>query len=59
VARTGEIRDGYSTFVGKLLGKRPLGRPRKNDADLREVFSEIRDGQTWFKIVNNSGLRYV
>jgi hypothetical protein len=26
--RTGEMRNGYSTFIAKPEGKRPLGRPR-------------------------------
>jgi hypothetical protein len=29
VARIGEKRDGYRIFMGKLEGKRPLGRPRR------------------------------
>jgi len=29
VARTGERRGAYRVLVGKLDGKRPLGRPRR------------------------------
>jgi len=42
VARMGEMRNAYKIFVGKLEGKRPLGRPRRiwRDTitiDLREI----------------------
>jgi hypothetical protein len=42
VARIGEKRNGYTIFVGKPEGKRPLGRPRRRcednvRMDLREI----------------------
>jgi hypothetical protein len=42
VARIIEKRKAYTVFVGKLDGKRPLGRPRRrwednNKMDLREI----------------------
>jgi hypothetical protein len=33
VARMGEKRDAYTILVGKLEGKKPLGRPRRKWAD--------------------------
>jgi hypothetical protein len=29
VARMGEMRNAYNILVGKLEGKRPIGRPRR------------------------------
>jgi hypothetical protein len=42
VARMGETRNAYRILVGKLEGKRPLGRPRRRwvdniKTDLREI----------------------
>jgi hypothetical protein len=42
VARMGETRNAYSLLVGKPVGKRPLGRPRRRwvdniKMDLREI----------------------
>jgi hypothetical protein len=42
VARMGEKRNAYRTFVGKLEEKRPLGKPRRRwmgyiKMDLREI----------------------
>jgi hypothetical protein len=40
VARMGESRGVYSASVGKSEGKRPLGRPRRDDnikMDLQEL----------------------
>jgi hypothetical protein len=48
VARVGEIRDAYNILVGKPVGNRPLGRPRRRwedniRMDLREITWEIVD----------------
>jgi hypothetical protein len=42
-ARTGEERGVYRVLVGRLEGKRPLGRPRRRwedniNMDLREIW---------------------
>ena len=64
VARMGEERGAYRVLVGKLEGKRPLGRPRRRwvdniRMDIREVgcgyvdwigLAQDRDG--WWKLVN-------
>jgi hypothetical protein len=36
VARMGEMRNAYSILVGKLDGKKPLGRPRERWEDKLE-----------------------
>ncbi|KAJ4438510.1 hypothetical protein ANN_14455 [Periplaneta americana] len=48
VARMGESRNAYRVLVGRLEGKRPLGRPRRRwedniKKDLREVGYDDRD----------------
>jgi hypothetical protein len=48
VARMGEKRKAYRILVGKLGGKRPLGRPRRRwvdniKMDLREIGSDGMD----------------
>jgi hypothetical protein len=48
VARMGEMRNGYSSFVRKSEGKRPLGRPRRRwedniRVDLKEIGCEDVD----------------
>ncbi|KAJ4426516.1 hypothetical protein ANN_27330, partial [Periplaneta americana] len=48
VARMGESRNAYRVLVGRLEGKRPLGRPRRRwedniKMDLREVGYDDRD----------------
>ncbi|KAJ4435786.1 hypothetical protein ANN_18405 [Periplaneta americana] len=48
VARMGESRNAYRVLVGRLEGKRPLGRPRRRwedniKVDLREVVYDDRD----------------
>jgi hypothetical protein len=40
----GEKRNGYNIFVGKPVGKRPLGRPRRRWVDLREM---VWSGMDW------------
>jgi hypothetical protein len=42
VARMGEKRTAYSVLVGKLEGKRPLGRPRhRSESNIRMNLREI------------------
>ncbi|KAJ4438846.1 hypothetical protein ANN_14799 [Periplaneta americana] len=48
VARMGESRNAYRVLIGRLEGKRPLGRPRRRledniKMDLREVGYDDRD----------------
>ena len=45
VARMGEEREVYRDFVGKLEGKRPLGRPRRRWVDnIRMDLQEVGCG---------------
>ena len=45
VARTGEERGAYRVLVGKLEGKRPLGRPRRRWVDnIRMELQEVGCG---------------
>jgi len=55
LARMGEMRNAYSILVGRLEGKRPLGRPRyrwENNVriDLREIGWEVVD---WIHLAQN------
>jgi hypothetical protein len=38
VARKGEMRNAYKILVGMPEGKRPLGKPRREWKDLREIW---------------------
>ena len=45
MARMGEERGAYRVLVGKLEGKRPLGRPRRRWVDnIRMDLQEVRCG---------------
>jgi hypothetical protein len=60
----GEKRNAYRIFVGKLEGKKPLGRPRRRwgdniKMDLREIgwggmdwIDLAQDGDQWRALVN-------
>jgi hypothetical protein len=55
VARMGETRNVYRTFVGKPEGKRPLGRPRCRwveniKMDLRDIEWDVVD---WIELAQN------
>ncbi|KAJ4439738.1 hypothetical protein ANN_07866 [Periplaneta americana] len=57
VARMGESRNAYRMLVGRLEGKRPLGRPRRwwednIKMDLREVGYDDRD---WINLAQDRG----
>jgi hypothetical protein len=51
VARMGEKRNAYRMLVGKLEGKRPLGRPRRRWVDRVEWI-----GLIWLRIGTSGGL---
>ena len=44
VARMGEERGAYRVLVGKLEGKRPLGRSRRRWEDIRTDLQEVGCG---------------
>jgi hypothetical protein len=55
VARTGERMGVYTVLVGRLEGKRPLGRPRRRwedniKMDLREIGI---DGANWIQLAQD------
>jgi hypothetical protein len=55
VARTGERRNIYRVLVGRTVGKRPLGRPRRRwenniKMDLRETGI---DGANWIGLAQD------
>jgi hypothetical protein len=51
VERMGEKRNAYRLLVGKLEGKRPLGRPRRRWVDnIRMALGEVRWGLVWLRI---------
>jgi hypothetical protein len=64
VARMGKVRGAYNILVGRLEGRRPLGRPRSRweeniKMDLWEILFEdvnwihlARDRDTWRVLVN-------
>ena len=46
VAHMGEDRGVHRVLVGKLAGKRPLGRPRRRWEDnIKMYFQEVRGGR--------------
>jgi hypothetical protein len=51
----GERRDLYRVLVGKLEGKRPLGRPRRRWEDNIKIdLQEVRCGGTdWFDLAQD------
>jgi hypothetical protein len=51
VARTGERRGAYGALVGKLEGRRPLGRPRRRWEDVG-----AQTGLIWLRIGTGGGL---
>jgi hypothetical protein len=61
VARMGEGRGAYRILVGRLEGRRPLGRPRRRwenniKMDLQEVGWLAWSGFTWLRIGTGGGL---
>jgi hypothetical protein len=61
VARMGEGRNVYRVLVGKRVGKRPLGRPRRRwedgiKKDLRDIGWGVWSGFTWLRIGTVGGL---
>jgi hypothetical protein len=61
VARMGDGRGVYRVLVGRLKGKRSLGRPRRRwedniKLDLRERGVDGRTGFSWLRIGSSAGL---
>jgi hypothetical protein len=55
VAQMGEKRNAYRLLVGKLEGRRPLGRPRRRLVDnVRTDLGEVRlDGLDWLGLARD------
>jgi hypothetical protein len=55
VARMGEGRGVYRLLIGRLEGKRPLGRPRcRWQNNIKMDVREIRiDGENWIRLAQN------
>jgi hypothetical protein len=51
VARRGKKREVYRLLVGKLEGKRPLGRPRCRRLEILGWIMERWDGLVWTGLV--------
>jgi hypothetical protein len=54
----GDRRSGYTVFVGKPLGKRTLGRPRRTWGDNTKTdFQEVRCGARtgWIRLGIGTG----
>jgi hypothetical protein len=51
VARLGERRDAYRVLVGKLEGKRPLGRPRRGWEDNIKIRIQKMGWGTWIALI--------
>jgi hypothetical protein len=61
MARMGEERKLYKVLMGKLKGKRPLGRPRRRwedgiRMDLREIGLGVWIGFDWLRMGTGGGL---
>jgi hypothetical protein len=61
VARMGEGRGAYRVLVGRLEGRRPLGRPRRRweddiKMDLQEMEWGSWTGLIWLRIGTGGGL---
>jgi hypothetical protein len=54
----GEKRNAYRILVGKLEGKRPLGRPRRRWVDSIKIYLRETgwDGVDWLRIGTGGGL---
>jgi hypothetical protein len=55
IARIGETRNAYRILVGKLEGKRPLGRPRRRWLDnIKMDLGEIGwHGMDWIELAQD------
>jgi len=58
MARIGEDRVVHSLLVGKLVRKRPLGRPRRRwDYNIKMDLQEVGGGHgDWMKLAQNRGV---
>ena len=59
VARMGEGRGVHRVLVGRPVGKRPLGRPRRRWGNIRWIFRRweevVRTGWSWLRIGTGGG----
>ena len=59
VARMGQGRGVHRVLVGRPVGKRPLGRPRRRWGNIRWIFRRweevVRTGWSWLRIGTGGG----
>ena len=55
VACMGERRGAYRILVGKHKGKRPLGRPRRREDNIKKDLQEVRlgGGMNWIDLAQD------
>jgi hypothetical protein len=56
VARMGNTRNSYKILIEKHERKRPLGRPRRWEDNIRMDLSDIGTGCIWLRIGISCGL---
>jgi hypothetical protein len=56
VAYIGEKRNVYRRLVGKPVGNRPLGRPKRRREDGKEIGWKAWTGLIWLSVRTSGGL---
>jgi len=51
IARIRDTKDAYKVLVGKLEGKRPLGRLKHKWKDIKMAPEEVGGGRSWTGLI--------